>query len=46
MLKVNNYLFEGPYEDFTHLQEKCGVYLIVCSQHPFFFPIDCGGGRT
>ena len=44
MLKVNNHLFEGPFEDFSLLQERPGVFLIVCSQHAFFSPIDCGGG--
>ena len=46
MLKVGTHLFDGPYEDFSTLQEKPGVYVIVCYQSPFYFPIDCGVSKN
>ena len=42
MLKVGSYLFDGPFDDFAKLEDKPGVYVIVCHQPPFYFPIDCG----
>ncbi|MFN8008322.1 MAG: hypothetical protein U0V70_15115 [Terriglobia bacterium] len=42
VLKVGNHLFDGPYESFSELQDRPGVYVIVCYQSPFYFPIDCG----
>ena len=46
MLKVGAHLFDGPYEDFSTLQEKPGVYVIVCYQSPIYFPIDCGVSKN
>ena len=42
MLKVGNHLFDGPFEDFLTLQDKPGVYVIVCYQSPFYSALDCG----
>ena len=46
MLKVGNHLFDGPYEDFSTLQDNPGVYVIVCHEPPFYFPIDCGDSKN
>jgi hypothetical protein len=46
VLKVGAHLFDGPYEDFSTLQDKPGVYVIVCYQSPFFSPIDCGESKN
>jgi hypothetical protein len=42
VLKVGNHLFDGPYEDFSTLQDKPGVYVIVCYESPLYSPIACG----
>ena len=42
MLKVGNYFFDGPFHDFMKLEDKPGVYVIVCHQPPFYIPVDCG----
>jgi hypothetical protein len=46
MLKVGTHLLDGPFEAFSTLQDKPGVYVIVCFQSPFYFPIDCGASKN
>lgn len=41
-LTVGRYTFEGPYNDTVYLQDRAGVYLIVCHSNGKYYPIDVG----
>ena len=44
MVKIHfgEYVFEGPYSNTSDLENKPGVYVILCSKEKCYFPIDVG----
>ncbi len=45
-IKVGRYNFEGPYSSTSSLQDKSGVYVILCENDSSYWPIDCGESAT
>jgi len=41
-LEVGKYTFEGPYRSTERLQEKSGIYLILCETSAKYHPVDVG----
>jgi hypothetical protein len=41
-LTVDGYTFEGPYSSLGNLQNKPGIYLIVCHRTSGVTPLGCG----
>lgn len=41
-LTIGNYTFEGPYTSTNDLQDRSGVYVIVCQTNGKNYPIDVG----
>jgi len=45
-IKIGKYTFEGPYSTTDSLEDKSGVYLIVCKNNEKYNPIDLGESAT
>ena len=45
-IKIGKYNFEGPYASTDRLQNKSGVYVILCDKTSGYYPIDCGESAT
>lgn len=45
-IKIGKYNFEGPYASTDRLQNKSGVYVILCDKNSGYYPIDCGESAT
>ena len=45
-IKIGRYNFEGPYSSSDSLQDKSGVYVILCENGSGYGPIDCGESAT
>lgn len=41
-LTVGKYQLDGPFDSTTQLEDRSGVYVIVCSINGQYQPIDCG----
>lgn len=41
-IKIGNYNFEGPYNNTASLQDKSGVYVILCQGNPSYKVVDIG----
>ena len=41
-LNVGDYSFDGPYDSTEKLEDKSGVYMIVCPRDDKYAPVDCG----
>lgn len=39
---IANYTFEGPYTSTNDLQDRSGVYVIICQNNGKYYPIDVG----
>ena len=42
MINILNYSFEGPYNTPANLQNKAGVYAILCLNNSKYTPVDIG----
>ncbi len=40
------YFFEGPYDNTNHLEDRSGVYFIVCLVNGEYYPIDVGESKN
>lgn len=45
-VELGGYVFEGPYESWDRLQERAGVYVILCNLSEADRVIDVGGTET
>ena len=45
-IKIGNYTFEGPYNNTSSLQDKSGVYVILCQGNPNYKVVDIGESAT
>lgn len=45
-IEAGNYTFEGPYTTTESLQDRSGVYLIVCKNNGQYSPVDVGESAT
>jgi hypothetical protein len=45
-ISVGNYSFEGPYASTNSLENKSGVYLILCHFNSKYYLIDVGESAT
>ena len=43
---VGKYEFAGPFNSTNQLEERSGVYVIVCSVNGQYQPVDCGESAT
>ena len=43
---VGKYEFDGPLSSTNELQDRSGVYVIVCSNGGQYQPVDCGESAT
>ncbi len=41
-LSVGRYQFQGPYKSTDQLENRSGVYVIVCANGNGYEPVDCG----
>lgn len=41
-LNVGEYEFDGPFGSADQLEDRSGVYVIVCSVNEQYQPVDCG----
>lgn len=41
-IKIGRYMFQGPYNSSDSLEDKSGVYVILCSTNSSYESIDCG----
>ncbi len=45
-IKIGKYTFEGPYTSTDSLEDKSGVYVILCDANSNYTLIDCGESAT
>jgi len=45
-IKIGEHIFEGPYTDIGMLQDKSGVYAIVCHSGQSYSLVDIGESAT
>lgn len=45
-IKIGNYTFEGPYTKVESLQDKSGVYVILCHNSQNYNVVDVGESAT
>lgn len=43
---VGKYEFDGPFSSTNQLQDRSGIYVIVCSNGGQYQPVDCGESAT
>lgn len=41
-MKIGNYSFAGPYDSEDFLENRSGVYVILCRINGKYQPVDCG----
>jgi hypothetical protein len=41
-VKIGNYSFAGPYDSADFLENRSGVYAILCLTNGKYQPVDCG----
>lgn len=45
-ITVAGYEFQGPYSSEEYLEDRSGVYVIVCSVDGRYLPVGCGASAT
>jgi hypothetical protein len=45
-IKIGKYTFEGPYTSTNSLEDRSGVYVILCHSGAEHYPIDVGESAT
>jgi hypothetical protein len=45
-IKIGRYEFEGPYSSTDSLQDKSGIYVILCQKDSNYNTVDCGESVT
>lgn len=45
-IKIGEYTFEGPYTSTDELEDRAGVYVILCYRNKTYYPIDVGETAT
>jgi hypothetical protein len=45
-IKIGRYVFTGPFTSAESLEDKSGIYVILCSKDSQYNPIDCGESAT
>jgi hypothetical protein len=45
-INVGKYTFEGPYSSTESLEDKSGIYLVVCHSGGKYHPVDVGESGT
>lgn len=43
---VGKYEFDGPFSSTNQLQDRSGIYVIVCAVNNQYQPLDCGESAT
>ena len=45
-IKIGNYLFDGPYTSTDRLEDRAGIYAILCQKGGESYPVDVGESAT
>jgi len=46
MIEISGYNFEGPYSSTANVEDKAGIYVILCDSTSKYILIDCGESAT
>jgi len=45
-IKIGKYYFDGPYTSTDSLENRSGVYVVLCENNSNYGPVDCGESAT
>ena len=45
-IKIGKYNFDGPYASTNSLENRSGVYVVLCDKNSSYDPVDCGESAT